>query len=100
MTKSPYFGDKESNILKTHFLRNRASSLLYIYQSLTSCKKSEKSNGGKYENFCDGQTDGQTDIQTDGGGFMTPEGFQKNSCAGEDAYPGGAAYRKMRGFQI
>ena len=50
---------------------NRASSLFYIYQSLTSCKKSEKSNGGKYENFWDGQTD----RRTDGRGFIrTPEG--------------------------
>jgi len=44
-------------------LENRASSLFYIYQRLTSCKKSEKSNGGKLENFAlrtDGQTDGLT----------------------------------------
>ena len=52
--KVEYFGD-------TFFLRNRASSLFYIYQSLTSCKKSEKSNDGKYENFWDRRTDGRTD---------------------------------------
>ena len=76
MAKKPYFGDKKSNILETHFfLRNRASSLFYIYQSLTSCKKSEKSNGGKYENFWDGQTD----RRTDGGGYIrTPEGVLIN----------------------
>ena len=43
------------------FFENRASSLFYIYQSLTSCKKSRKSNDGKYENFWDRQTDRQTD---------------------------------------
>ena len=56
------------------FFENRASSLFYIYQSLTSCKKSRKSNDGKYENFWDGQTD----RRTDGGGFIrTPEGVLK-----------------------
>ena len=34
------------------FGKNRASSLFYIYNRLTCCKKSEKSNDGKYENFC------------------------------------------------
>ena len=43
------------------FFENRASSLFYIYQSLTSCKKSEKSNDGKYENFWDRRTDRRTD---------------------------------------
>ena len=33
----------------------------YIYQGLTSCKKSE-SHGAKYENFCDRRTDRRTDI--------------------------------------
>ena len=63
--KVEYFGDT------FFFLRNRASSLFYIYQSLTSCKKSEKSNGGKYENFWERRTD----RWTDGGGFIrTPMG--------------------------
>jgi len=89
MAKKPYFGDKKSNILETHFfLRNRASSLFYIYQSLTSCKKSGKSNDGKYENFWDRQTDRRTDGQTDGGGFIrTPEGVLK-ILAGAPATPG------------
>ena len=52
MAKNPYFGDKKWNNLETlFFLENRASSLFYIYQRLTFCKKSEKSNGGKYDNF-------------------------------------------------
>ena len=52
MAKKPYFGDKNRNILETHFFyKNRASSLFYIHWRLTSCKKSEKSNGGKYHNF-------------------------------------------------
>ena len=59
--KNPYFGDKMLNNLDTHFFfKNRASSLFYIWNRLTCCKKSEKTNGGKYENFCDGQTDGLT----------------------------------------
>ena len=48
------------------FLENRASSLFYIYDGLTSCEFSEKSNDGKYENFCHGLTD----RQTDGAGFI------------------------------
>ena len=36
------------------FGENRASSLFYIYNRLTCCKKSEKSNDRKYDNFCDG----------------------------------------------
>ena len=39
------------------FGENRASSLFYIYNRLTCCKKSEKSNDGKYDNFCYRQTD-------------------------------------------
>ena len=35
------------------FGKNRASSLFYIYNRLTCCKKAEKSNDGKYDNFCD-----------------------------------------------
>ena len=42
------------------FLENRASSLFYIYNGLTSCNVSEKTNDGKYENFLL-RTDGQTD---------------------------------------
>ena len=38
---------------------NRASSLFHTYNRPTCCKKSEKINDGKYENF--GVTDGQTD---------------------------------------
>ena len=47
------------------FGENRASSLFYIYNRLTCCKKSEKSNDGKYDNFCDGRTDGQKDRLTE-----------------------------------
>ena len=60
--KNPYFGDKKLNNLDTHFFfENRASSLFYIWNRLTCCKKSEKTDGGKYENFCltDRQTDGR-----------------------------------------
>ena len=56
------------------FGENRASSLFYTWNRLTCCKKSEKSNDGKYENFCHGQTDGQTD----GPGYIGPEGGSKN----------------------
>ena len=38
------------------FFENRASSLKIVYGRLTWCKKSERSNGGKYENLV-GQTD-------------------------------------------
>ena len=34
------------------FGENRASSLFYTWNRLTCCKKSEKSNDRKYENFC------------------------------------------------
>ena len=63
-----YFGD-------TFFYKNRASSLFNSDGRLTSCKKSEKSNDGKYENFCHRQTDGQTD----GAGFIGPAGRQGGS---------------------
>ena len=43
---------------------NPASSLFYTWNRLTCCRKSEKSNDRKYENFCEGQTDRQTDRQT------------------------------------
>ena len=70
--KNPYFGDKTLNNLDTHFFfKNRASSLFYIWNRLTCCKKSEKSNDGKYENFCHRQTD----RQTDGAGFIGPAGW-------------------------
>ena len=46
------------------FFENRASSLKIVYSRLTRCKKSERSNGGKYENSV-GQTDWQTDGLTD-----------------------------------
>ena len=53
--------DKMPNILEKHFFKNRASSLFYICQSLTSGKESVKSNGGRYyENFCHRRTDRQT----------------------------------------
>ena len=51
------------------------------------CKKSEKSNGGKYENFCDWQTDRQTTERTDGGGFTgTPVGVLKMGLMYPDVY--------------
>ena len=53
------------------FFENRASSLKIVYGRLTWCKKSERSNGGKYENLV-GQTDWQTDRQTDGPGYIGP----------------------------
>ena len=45
------------------FLENRALSLFNIYNGLTSCEISEKSDDGKYENFLL-QTDWLTDWQT------------------------------------
>ena len=36
------------------FGENRASSLFYTWNRLTCCKKSEKSNDRKYDNFCHG----------------------------------------------
>ena len=75
--KKPYFGHKMLNNLDTFFFSNRASSLFYIWYRLTCCKKSEKTNGGKYDNFCDRQTDGLTDRQTDGGKFKGPKCWSK-----------------------
>ena len=49
--------------LNNFFLENQASSLFYTHRRLTCCKKSEKSYGGKYENF-DG-TDWRTDWLTE-----------------------------------
>ena len=48
------------------FFESRASSLFSTPLTLTLCNKSKKTNDGKYENFCHGQTDGRTDRQTDG----------------------------------
>ena len=45
------------------FLENRASSLFYIYNGLTSCNVSEKTNDWNYENFLS-LTDRQTDRLT------------------------------------
>ena len=56
-----YFGD-------TFFFGNRASSLKIVYCRLTWCKKSEKSNGGKYEILCCRRTD----RRTDGAGYIGP----------------------------
>ena len=55
------------------FGENRASSLFYTWNRLTCCKKAKKSYGGKYENFCHGQTD----WQTEGPGYIGPEGGSK-----------------------
>ena len=49
-----------------YFLENRASSLLIIQSEL--CKKSDKLNVGKYENFSYWRTDGMTD----GAGHIEP----------------------------
>ena len=54
------------------FGENRASSLFYIYKRLTCCKKSEKSNDGKYENF-----PLLTDRLTDGAEYIGPVGGSK-----------------------
>ena len=65
--KKHYFGHKMLNNLDTHFFfKNPASSLFYIWNKLTSCKKAKKSYGRKYENFCCGQTDRQRDRGTEG----------------------------------
>ena len=48
------------------FFENRASSLCLVYWRLTWCKKLEKTNDGKYENFCYWLTD----RLTDGAGFI------------------------------
>ena len=65
MTKNPYFEDKKSKYFEdTFFYKNQASSLLYIYLSLTLNKKTERSNDGKYGNFCYRRTDRLTDWLT------------------------------------
>ena len=43
------------------FFKNRALSLLYLYGTLTSCKKLENTNELSLEIFKDGQTDRHTD---------------------------------------
>ena len=63
--------DTKCWIIWTHifFFQNRASSLFYLRYRLSCCKKSEKTNGGKYENFCyrrtEGRTEGQTELVTE-----------------------------------
>ena len=52
------------------FFKNRASSLFFTPWTLTSCKKSKKTNEGKYENFCCRRTDGRKDRQSDRAGFQ------------------------------
>ena len=64
-SKNLIFGHKRAqNFFFGFFGENPASSLFYTWNRLTCCKKAEKSNGRKYENFYDGQTDGRTDGQT------------------------------------
>ena len=46
----------EGPILRPH----RMLDIMPVYH--LDATKSEKSNGGKYENLCDGQMDGRTDI--------------------------------------
>ena len=58
------------------FGENRASSLFYTWNRLTCCKKSEKSNDRKYDNFCDGgreRTEGE-----DGRDFKGPKCWSNN----------------------
>ena len=50
---------------------NRASSLFYTWNRLTCCKKSEKSNDGKYENFWDRER--EREDGEDGGNFKGPK---------------------------
>ena len=61
------FGPKWPIFGPTHFFfKNLKTSLFYTYFRLSWCKKSEKTNGRKYENFCYRRTDWQTDRLTDG----------------------------------
>ena len=77
--KNPYFGHKMLNNLDTHFFfQNRASSLFYIYNRLTCCKKSEKTNGGKDDNFFDGLTDWLTDEGKSIGPYLIGRSKNKN----------------------
>ena len=59
------------------FGENRISSLFYIYNRLTCCKKSEKSNERKYDNFRHWLTDRLTDWLT-GWIHRTRERVQKH----------------------
>ena len=60
-----YFGYESAKIAKMRFFfENRASSLFSTYLRATSCQKSKRSYGGKYENFCDGRTDRRTSTTT------------------------------------
>ena len=57
------------------FFKNRALSLLYPYDALTSRKKLEKNNGQslrylKTDGRTDGRTNGRTDQRTDGQGRL------------------------------
>ena len=68
--KALFLRKKAKYFRETFFFHKKwATSLVYIHWKLTSCKRSEKSNDGKYENFChrhrDRQTDGRTERQTD-----------------------------------
>ena len=61
-----YFGPFLPNFGKMGvFPKNRASSLFFIYWPSTLCKKSEKTNGGKYENLRCGLTDWRSWIHKD-----------------------------------
>ena len=63
-----YFGPFLPNFGKMGvFPKNRASSLFFTYWPPKHSRKSEKTNGGKYENFCDWQTDWRSWIQKDSG---------------------------------
>ena len=59
MTKNPYFWRQKVEYFG-HTL-SRIGPCHFSSFSLTSCKKSEKSDSGKYENFCDRLTDRRTD---------------------------------------
>ena len=63
--KSAHFEPKKIFLAKKiFFFENRASSLFLFYYALIYCKKSKKSYGGKYHNFCHWQTDWQTSMDT------------------------------------
>ena len=73
MDKNLEFDHLSGIFRKTGFFpENPASSLKIVYSRLTWCKKSEKSNGGKYEKLV-GQR--ETDRQTDGAGYIGPFPF-------------------------
>ena len=73
--KNLIFGHKRAqNFFFGFFGENRASSLFYTYNRLTCCKKSEKSNDGKYENFCHRGERGERD----GSNFKGPKCWSNN----------------------